>query len=111
MAKYRVREGFTFGAFDQHKAGAMVELTELEAAGFLDKLESMGEAHSTMQAPEHTGAWASVESAETMPATKPAAIASVEKQLEQETGHDFIKTGDAPPTLAETNKPAPDKKK
>lgn len=41
MAKYRVRPGFTHGAVDQHKAGAVVELTEEEAAGFLDKLEPL----------------------------------------------------------------------
>lgn len=31
----------------------------------------------------------------------------VEKQLEAETGHNFVKTGDDPITLAETDKPAP----
>ena len=39
MATYRVRPGFTFGAFNQHKPGVLVELTEFEAGGFLDKLE------------------------------------------------------------------------
>jgi hypothetical protein len=36
---YRVRPGYTFGQFDQHPAGTLVELTEAEALGFLDKLE------------------------------------------------------------------------
>lgn len=39
MPTYRVRDGFTHGAFNQHKAGDTVTLTEQEAAGFLDKLE------------------------------------------------------------------------
>jgi hypothetical protein len=41
MAKrtYRVREGFTYGANDQHKAGAILELEESDAAHALDKLE------------------------------------------------------------------------
>jgi len=39
MSLYRVRPGFTFGAFNQHGPGALVELSEFEAAGFLDKLE------------------------------------------------------------------------
>ena len=39
MATWRVRPGFTFGAFNQHGPGALVELSEFEAGGFLDKLE------------------------------------------------------------------------
>jgi hypothetical protein len=39
MAQYRVKPGFTFGWDDRHGAGAVVELTEAEARGFLDKLE------------------------------------------------------------------------
>lgn len=39
MALWRVRPGFTFGAFNQHGPGALVELSEFEAGGFLDKLE------------------------------------------------------------------------
>lgn len=31
--------------------------------------------------------------------------ASVEAQLEAETGHDVVKTGDSPPTFVETDKP------
>ncbi|MGP1664477.1 MAG: hypothetical protein ACTS5I_00890, partial [Rhodanobacter sp.] len=31
----------------------------------------------------------------------------VEKQLEAETGNNFVKTGDDPVTLVETDKPAP----
>lgn len=37
--RYRVRQGYTFGADNQHTAGAIVELQEHEAAAFLDKLE------------------------------------------------------------------------
>jgi len=37
--QYRVKPGFTHGQFNQHKAGDIVELTEAEAKGFLDKLE------------------------------------------------------------------------
>ena len=43
MAKYRVRPGFRFGAYDQHEPGTVVELTEAEAAGFRDKLERVAE--------------------------------------------------------------------
>lgn len=39
MPVYRVRAGHTFGAFDQHTAGALVEMTEREAIPFFDKLE------------------------------------------------------------------------
>jgi hypothetical protein len=39
MATYRVKPGFEHGAMGQHKAGFLVEYTEQEAAGFLDKLE------------------------------------------------------------------------
>ena len=39
MATWRVRPGFTFGAFNQFGPGALVELSEFEAGGFLDKLE------------------------------------------------------------------------
>jgi hypothetical protein len=42
-------------------------------------------------------------------ATKPAATPakSIEKQLEAETGHDVVRTGNQPPTFAETDAPAP----
>jgi len=36
---YRVKPGYTHGAYNQHGPGALVELTEDEAGGFLDKLE------------------------------------------------------------------------
>lgn len=39
------------------------------------------------------------------PKAKAPATATVEKQLEAETGKDFTKTGDNPPTYAETEKP------
>lgn len=37
--KYRVREGFTYGANSQYGPGAIVELTAEEAKHSLDKLE------------------------------------------------------------------------
>lgn len=39
MAEYRVRQGYRFGAQNQHKAGDVVELSEAHAVPFLDKLE------------------------------------------------------------------------
>lgn len=36
------------------------------------------------------------------------ALAKVEAQLEAETGHDVVKTGDNPPTFVETEKSAAD---
>jgi hypothetical protein len=42
-------------------------------------------------------------------ASKPQTAATVEKQLEAETGKDFVRTSSNPVTLAETNKPAPKK--
>ncbi len=39
--QYRVRPGFRFGTFDEHGPGDVVELTEYEAGGFLDKLEEV----------------------------------------------------------------------
>lgn len=38
MPQYRVRQGMHFGASKEYKAGDVVELTEAEALGFLDKL-------------------------------------------------------------------------
>lgn len=49
MAKYRVKPGHQFGARKQHAEGAIVELTEQEAAGFLDKLELVRESKSAPQ--------------------------------------------------------------
>lgn len=42
MPIYQVRPGYTHGARRQYKAGDKVELTEQEAAGFLDKLVKVG---------------------------------------------------------------------
>lgn len=39
---YRVKAGYTHGALNQYKTGDVVEHTEAEAAGFLDKLERVG---------------------------------------------------------------------
>lgn len=36
--KYRVKDGYKFGAGHAHQGGDVVELTEEEAQGFLDKL-------------------------------------------------------------------------
>lgn len=45
------------------------------------------------------------------PASKPQTAATVEKQLEAETGKDFVRTSSDPVTLAESDKPAPGAKK
>lgn len=45
---YRVKPGFTHGAFNQCKAGDTVALTTQEAAGFLDKLELVGESQPAL---------------------------------------------------------------
>ncbi|MGP1666843.1 MAG: hypothetical protein ACTS5I_13210 [Rhodanobacter sp.] len=42
--------------------------------------------------------------------SKPIPAANVERQLEDETGHDVVKTGSQPPTFVETDKPAPGSK-
>ena len=39
IRKYRVRQGFTYGAFSQYGAGDIVELEEDVAVHSLDKLE------------------------------------------------------------------------
>lgn len=39
MTSYRVRDGYRFGTSNQHAPGTIVDLTEDEARGFLDKLE------------------------------------------------------------------------
>jgi hypothetical protein len=39
IRKYRVKEGFTYGAHDEHVAGAIIELEENEAIHVMDKLE------------------------------------------------------------------------
>ena len=44
MPEYRVREGKRHGAFGQYGPGDVVTLTEVEASGFLDKLERVEEA-------------------------------------------------------------------
>lgn len=41
--QYRVRPGYRHGAQKQYGPGDVVELTEQEAAGFLDKLEPLAE--------------------------------------------------------------------
>jgi hypothetical protein len=40
-------------------------------------------------------------------ATPDKGLAQVEQQLEAETGHDVVQTGDDPPTFVETEKPRP----
>lgn len=37
--KYRVRDGFTYGPFGEHKAGDIVELDDSTAVHEMDKLE------------------------------------------------------------------------
>lgn len=43
---YKVKEGQTWGVNPELQAGDTVELTEKEAAGFLDKLEEVGASHT-----------------------------------------------------------------
>lgn len=43
MTKYRVRDGCRFGARNQHGPGAVVDLSEKDAAPFLDKLERVAD--------------------------------------------------------------------
>lgn len=42
MPTYKVKPGYKHGASNQYEAGDTVEMTEQEAAGFLDKLELVG---------------------------------------------------------------------
>lgn len=49
MATYRVRPGFRFGGFNQLGPGALVELSEFEAGGFLDKLEPADSSPTTAE--------------------------------------------------------------
>ncbi len=39
--RYQVKPGYTHGAFGQYQAGDVVEMTEAEALGFLDKLQPL----------------------------------------------------------------------
>lgn len=41
--RYIVKPGYTHGAYGQHTEGEIVELTPVEASGFLDKLAPMPE--------------------------------------------------------------------
>lgn len=49
--KYRVRPGILHGAQRQYKPGDVLELTEQEAAGFLDKLELVPDEPAAAAAP------------------------------------------------------------
>ena len=51
MPQYRVRPGRTFGWKDDVGPGEVVELTEAEAAGFLDKLKLIEEEDAPAAAP------------------------------------------------------------
>lgn len=46
MPQYRVRPGVRHGARGQYGPGDVVELTEREASGFMDKLERVGSGSS-----------------------------------------------------------------
>ncbi len=41
--RYQIKPGYTHGAFGQYQAGDIVEMTEAEAKGFLDKLAPVPE--------------------------------------------------------------------
>ena len=49
--QYRVRPGFRFGAFDELGPGDVVELTDVEAQGFRDKLELVVEVAAAPSVP------------------------------------------------------------
>lgn len=51
MMKYRVRPGFRHGAQRQYGPGDVLEMTEQDAAGFLDKLELVPEEPDAAAAP------------------------------------------------------------
>lgn len=44
MPQYRVRPGFYFGGIIEYGPGTIIELTDAEAQGFLDKLERLPDA-------------------------------------------------------------------
>jgi hypothetical protein len=47
MPQYKVKPGYTFGWRDDYQPGDVVELTEAEAGGFLDKLELVEDVPAT----------------------------------------------------------------
>ncbi len=49
--QYRVRPGFRFGPFDELGPGDVVELTDVEAKGFTDKVELVVEVAATLTDP------------------------------------------------------------
>ena len=57
MPTYVVKPGFTFGAGGRLGEGEFVELTEGEAAGFLDKLSLADEDESTVDEPQDSELW------------------------------------------------------
>ncbi len=52
--RYQVKPGYTHGAFGQHQAGDIVELSEAEAAGFLDKLAPVADESPVADAPQES---------------------------------------------------------
>lgn len=52
MATYRVKPGYRHGAGKKYGPGDLVELTEVEAAGFLDKLELVTQEAPTVELTE-----------------------------------------------------------
>lgn len=55
--RYIVKPGYTHGAYGQHKEGDIVELTAVEASGFLDKLAPVPEPEpAAAVAPQETKA-------------------------------------------------------
>lgn len=66
MAQYRVRPGFYFGGIIEYGPGTVIELTDAEAQGFLDKLERLPDAPT--DAPADTSAETSDAPADDPPA-------------------------------------------
>jgi|OpeIllAssembly_1097287.scaffolds.fasta_scaffold997739_2 hypothetical protein len=52
MAKYRVKPGYSFGAYSTFKEGMIVELLEIDAQPFLDKLELVPDEVPAVPEPE-----------------------------------------------------------
>lgn len=123
MPKYRVKPGFTFGAQKQYKPGDIVELTEEESAGFLDKLElakgKKAQEPSTLQqaildasdadladVPGGANAWRAWARGEKTGAVKEGGlVVNPAPKSESDPGWGITQTGATPPTLSEMDAP------
>lgn len=76
MNIYQVREGHTFGPFNEHQAGDQVELLEAEAKPFLDKLAFVGKVEETQASPTSPTS----PPAEQLPPARPPAAEGAKKK-------------------------------